>query len=121
MEDIKLLGKRIGELRKTKGFTQDALSELVGIDPKHLSRIECGKNRPSLELLYKISSVLKVDLALFFQNNHNIHKNGSRSARPIPVRLNQQLISQLIIGFYYLRIMLESYRDNNTAFNKRTV
>ena len=70
MEDIKLLGKRIGELRKTKGFTQDALSELVGIDPKHLSRIECGNNRPSLELLYKISSVLKVDLALFFQNNH---------------------------------------------------
>ena len=35
----KLLGKRIKELRKNKGITQEALSEKAGIDSKHLSRI----------------------------------------------------------------------------------
>ena len=70
VSDIKLLGKKIAEIRKSKGFTQDALSEKIGIDPKHLSRVECGKNRPSLELLYKISLVLAVDMSLFFQNSH---------------------------------------------------
>lgn len=44
----KLLGKRIKELRKNKGITQEALSEKAGIDSKHLSRIECGVNFPLL-------------------------------------------------------------------------
>lgn len=39
----KLLGKRIKELRKNKGITQEAVvRKMQGIDSKHLSRIECG-------------------------------------------------------------------------------
>lgn len=70
-----LLGKRIKELRKNKGFTQELLSEKVGIDPKHLSRIECGVNSPSLDLLNKISKVLNVDTCLLFEINHLRDKN----------------------------------------------
>ena len=70
MQNIELLGKIIKEILKSHGFTQELLSEKVGIDAKHLSRIECGKNRPSIELIYKISSVLKVEPCVFFQNAH---------------------------------------------------
>ena len=70
MQDIELLGKRIKEVRKSRGLTQDALSEKIGIDSKHLSRIECGKNRPSIELLYKISAVLNIEPYRIFQNEH---------------------------------------------------
>ena len=70
MSYVNLLGKRIKEVRKSKGLTQDALSEKIGIDSKHLSRIECGKNRPSIELLYKISAVLNIEPYLIFQNKH---------------------------------------------------
>ena len=70
MDKNKDLGKRIKELRKSKGFTQERLSEIVGVDPKHLSRIECGNNVPSIDLITRISSVLGIELQMFFQTSH---------------------------------------------------
>lgn len=67
MTTKELLGARIKELRKKIGFTQEKLSENIGIDPKHLSRIEVGKSYPSLETLDKISKVLKMELKDFFE------------------------------------------------------
>jgi len=51
----KLLGERIKELRKAKKLSQDKLSEQIGIDPKHLSRIEVGNSYSSLSTLEKIA------------------------------------------------------------------
>ena len=42
--DIKKSGKRIKELRKAKGLTQDKLSEKIGISCQGLKMIECGIN-----------------------------------------------------------------------------
>lgn len=70
MDKNKHLGKWIKELRKSKGFTQERLSEIVGVDPKHLSRIECGKNDPSIDLITRISNALELELHLFFQTEH---------------------------------------------------
>ena len=75
MYQKQLLGKRIKELRKLKGFTQESLSEKAGIDSKHLSRIECGVNFPSLDLLTKISDILGVEPYVLFQNLHAKSKN----------------------------------------------
>ena len=66
MFDKKSLGKKIKELRKNKGFTQELLSEIIGVDSKHLSRIECGVNQPSLDLINKISNALKIEPYVFF-------------------------------------------------------
>lgn len=61
MRNIKeLLGKRIKELRKRRGLTQEKLSELAGIETPSLSNIENGKNYPNYETLDKISSALNV-------------------------------------------------------------
>ncbi|MBS4760833.1 MAG: helix-turn-helix transcriptional regulator [Clostridium sp.] len=70
MLDKSLLGKRIKELRKCKGMTQELLAEKVGIDSKHLSRVECGKNAPSFELLNRISAALQIELSLLFDTLH---------------------------------------------------
>jgi len=70
MDTKKLLGERIKELRKKKGFTQDKLAEIVEIDSKHLSRIECGSNFPSLELLNKISTTLEIEPNVLFSTSH---------------------------------------------------
>lgn len=67
MYQKQLLGKRIKELRKSKGFTQEGLAEKVGIDSKHLSRIECGVNFPSLDLLIKIANTLEIEPWFLFQ------------------------------------------------------
>jgi transcriptional regulator with XRE-family HTH domain len=65
-----LLGQRIRELRKAKSLSQDQLSEKVGIDPKHLSRIELGKSFPYMETLEAIASALEVEIKDLFEFMH---------------------------------------------------
>jgi transcriptional regulator with XRE-family HTH domain len=65
-----LLGKRIKELRKDKGLSQDQLSEKIGIDPKHLSRVELGKSFPYMETLEAIAESLEVDVKDLFEFHH---------------------------------------------------
>lgn len=62
-----LLGARIKELRRAKGLSQNKLSEKIGIDPKHLSRIEVGKGYPSLDTLEKTAQALGADMRDFFE------------------------------------------------------
>lgn len=75
IKDNIILGKRIKEIRKSKGLTQDKLAEMVGIDSKHLSRIECGKNSLSLSLLLKICSTLQTEPGVLFDTSLNKDKN----------------------------------------------
>ena len=58
------LGKRIRELRKKCGYTQDKLSEIAVIDYKYLQRIE-GKNPPALKIdtIERLAKALKVSPA----------------------------------------------------------
>lgn len=65
-----LLGQRIKELRKARGLSQDQLSEKVGIDSKHLSRIELGKSFPYMETLEAIASALEVEIKDLFEFYH---------------------------------------------------
>lgn len=69
-----LLGLRIKEYRELRKFTQDKLAEMVGIDPKHLSRIENGRNYPSLETLEKILENLDVTYEEIFNFQHLVSK-----------------------------------------------
>lgn len=79
MESTKeLLGRRIKELRKMKGLSQEELSEKVDIDPKHLSRIEVGRGFPSLDTLEKIANALNVEMKDFFEFAHE-----ARSAKEL--------------------------------------
>lgn len=66
----KLLGKRIRQLRKNGGLSQEQFAELIGIDPNSVSRIECGVHYPSLDTLEKIATILKMEMRdLFLFNN----------------------------------------------------
>lgn len=62
----KKLGKRIKELRKNKGFTQEQLAELIDMEQNSISVIESGRNFPTLATLEKIGKVLGFELADFF-------------------------------------------------------
>ena len=63
----KLLGKRIKEIRKSFGYTQEKFSELVEIETSSLSGIESGRFFPSLHVLDKMSGVLNIPLVEFFR------------------------------------------------------
>lgn len=55
MLDSKTVGETISEIRRKKGISQDVLSGLAGIGRTHLSAIERGERKPTLETLYRIS------------------------------------------------------------------
>lgn len=63
------LGKKIQKLRKEKKITQEHLAELVGIDPKNISKIENGNNYPTAENLTSIAKALQVDIYELFVFN----------------------------------------------------
>ena len=67
MDNKKLLGKRIKEIRKFKGLTQEQLSEMIELETSSLSGIESGRFYPSLHVLEKIASALDVELIDFFK------------------------------------------------------
>ena len=70
MKDIKvLLGKRIKELRKKMNLSQQELAEIINIDPRNLSNIECGIVFPS-KVLFEISKALNVSLSELFDFEH---------------------------------------------------
>lgn len=60
------IGAEIREVRKARGLTLKDLSKLSGRSMAHLSKIERGGTRLSVELLADISSALKVDPKWFF-------------------------------------------------------
>lgn len=72
------LGKRIQALRKQKKLTQDKFAELVGIDPKSISKIENGNNYPSAETLAAIATALELNVYELFVFQPKINYNIMR-------------------------------------------
>ena len=56
--DKKYIAQILQNARKRKHLKQSELAEIIGISEKHLSKIETGKNYPSLDNFLKIIEVL---------------------------------------------------------------
>ena len=54
------MGNRIATRRKHLKISQSLLAKKVDISNKHLSNIECGRERPSFEVLISLCNELKV-------------------------------------------------------------
>jgi len=56
------LGRRIADLRRSKGISQLCLAEMADISKEHLSNLERGNKLPSAKTLAQIASALDVSL-----------------------------------------------------------
>lgn len=61
--DPKLVGSVIAQFRKERALSQEVLSGLSDIGRTHLSAIERGERKPTLETLYRISSALDLPMS----------------------------------------------------------
>lgn len=64
----KIIGKKVQELRKQKGFTQERLAERVNISPHYLSALERGVYNIKLDLLVDILNTLNCSADDVFQD-----------------------------------------------------
>ena len=65
-----LIGKRIQELRKRQGLSQEQVAAKAEINSNYLSRIECGKENPTLDMLIKLANALKIEIWEMFVLRH---------------------------------------------------
>jgi len=67
-EALKTLGQRIAELRREKGFTQEALAEAMGVSRNHVADIELGARNTGVWSLLLICKALAVAPAELFED-----------------------------------------------------
>ncbi|MBA2056324.1 helix-turn-helix transcriptional regulator [Psychrobacter cryohalolentis] len=61
-ERMVTFGKRVREVRKSKGISQEALAEIAGIDRSYMGNIERGEKNITLKKAYEICDALSVDI-----------------------------------------------------------
>ena len=66
MEQVSLkIGERLKEIRNTRQLTLDDVAELTGVSKPMLGQIERGQSSPTINILWKISTGLKIPLSFF--------------------------------------------------------
>ena len=55
------VGPRIRRIRNSKGLTQTAMAEALGISPSYLNLIERNQRPLTVQLILKLASVYKID------------------------------------------------------------
>ncbi len=60
--DGKIVGEVISNFRNKKGVSQEVLSGLADIGRTHLSAIERGQRKPTLETFYRLCCALNVKM-----------------------------------------------------------
>jgi transcriptional regulator with XRE-family HTH domain len=57
---LKLLGKRVRELREAKGWSQERFAEVSGLHRTYISGIERGVRNPTYTVLRQMAAALAV-------------------------------------------------------------
>ena len=71
--DYVRVGKRIRSVRKECFLTQDELASQCGCTRNHLSAVETGECKPSLELIVKIASILDSSVDFFIMDSPHVN------------------------------------------------
>ena len=66
----KHFGARIKELRENRGLNQEQLAEIIGLESRHIIRIETGKSFTTIENIAKIADALNVNIDTLFKFRH---------------------------------------------------
>lgn len=65
---LKLLGKRVKEIREAKSLTLRDVAHAVGKDPQSVHRVEMGEVNPSYLYLMELCKGLDIDIIELLRN-----------------------------------------------------
>ena len=95
-----LLGKKITELRKQKGLTQEELVERCNVTVRTIQRIESGETTPRIYTIKTILNALGLDYEKVFEWEYNEGK-FDKILRFFPSNLKEVLNVSIIAGMVY--------------------
>jgi len=62
-------GKKLQDLRKKRGLTQEQLAEIAEFDRTYISMLERGARNPSLLNIYRLAEALKITPAALLEKS----------------------------------------------------
>lgn len=77
MDKNNSFGKKLQQIRKSKGLTQSKLAELAGVHDKHISKLEIGCYHPNFATLSKILKALDINIEEVGLNLENVPVNDN--------------------------------------------
>lgn len=66
--DIQKVGRRIQEVRRSRGYTQAEFAQKVDLSTKYISNVECGFKTPKLNTFVAIANALRCDANLLLSD-----------------------------------------------------
>ena len=90
MQTKELLGLKIKEIRKKRKLTQEQLAEKLELDTGYISKLEVGRNFPTIGTLEKIAQVLDVKIYDLFQFTVEKDKDFKEEIIKIYDKLNKE-------------------------------
>lgn len=82
-QELRKLGRRLAELRRSAGLTQEELSLRVDVSMKYLQRVEAGRHNLSVGALVQIANALQVPLRRLFDRPRTLKVNRGRPAKRV--------------------------------------
>lgn len=76
--DFRPIGREIKRKRESKGWTQDYLAQLVDRTPRSIMYIENRGQHPSLNIFFKIVTLLDISVDEFFYPDKHNEQNECR-------------------------------------------
>lgn len=112
--DYTAIGKRVKKFRKSRRLSQEQLAELLDISVPHMSNIENGKTKFSLQVLLSLAEALNVtpDALLVGLEDGNVAR--SRIIREIITQLkdcNEGQMQLLMDMFNNFKKLLRRYEE----------
>ena len=98
-------GKRLKEIRKRKGLTQEQLADLMGMEVNNISYLEQGKHLPKKENLEKLCQALDVEPKELFDFGY------MKTKAEIITELNETINSMSLKDLQYFKKVIDSYLE----------
>ncbi len=103
---LSAMGTRIAEIRRSHGITQEALADMLGVSPKHISHTENATSCLSLKNLIKLCTIFGCSLDYLVLGGQN-HTALSRLPDEIITILNTGNEDEVSLLNQYLQIYIE--------------
>jgi transcriptional regulator with XRE-family HTH domain len=116
--DYIILGRNIKRIRKSKAYTQEALSERAGISTVFMSQIETASRKPSLETVVNLAYSLNVgidDLVFNKASQEQLKEVTNINFSPeqlviLSKLFNKRDTKEIDILFHVFGVLLDSYK-----------
>ena len=103
--ETKSIGYVITEQRKAHGWAQKQLADLLGVTDKAVSKWECNKSLPDVDLLAQLSEVLEIPVDELFckgsvstMNTSKISKTVDLIFKAIAMAMGVAVVALSILG-----------------------